>query len=387
MRLLAIALALAANLALAQAPEAALQGAFVDGMQALQAGDAERAERLFRDILARTDSPRVKLELARALYLQDRLKEAKTLFEEVAAASDTPWRVRDNIAPFVRDIEERTGYLKFGFSLVTDSNPSSIAPQEEFVIGEFRVTPTEAPQEETGLRYSLRGWWPFDESGRHAAYLSAAYNDFSGEELDRLTLDAGAMTWLGATERVRGKAGIEAATLGGRRLYDFPYVALEAVLAEEAAWRLAGDARVGRVRFHDYAYLDADFLSSALSLHRALAQTATGTLRAGVEFSRAAEDPYSYDSWELASALQVLWPASAYMLGASASYGERDYAATDPLFGRVRADTKLRLEVTFGNKNWRLRDKQVSLVAAVEENRSSIEFYGYRKANLTVVVD
>ena len=387
MRLLAIALAFAANLALAQAPEAAFQGLFVDAMQALQAGDAERAERLFRDILARTDSPRVKLELARALYLQGRLKEAKTLFDEVAALSDTPWRVRDNIAPFVRDIEERTGYLKVGFSLVSDSNPRSIARQEEFTIGGIRVTPTEAPQEEAGLRYSLRGWWPFDESGRHAAYLSAAYNDFSGQELDRLTLDVGAMSWLGATGRLRGKAGIEAGTFGGSRLYDFPYVALEAVLAEAPAWRFAGEAKLGRVRFNDYAYLNADFLSSALSLHRALAQTAAGTLRASVELSRAAEDPYSYDGLELASGLHVLWPASAYTLGASATYGEREYAAADPLFGQVRADTKLRLELTLGNRNWHLRDKHVALVAAVEENHSSIEFYAYRKANLTVVVD
>ena len=110
----------------------ALQREFVEAMQQLKAGHLAGAERILRAMLERTDSPRVKLELARVLYLEGRDAEAKALFREVSARSDTPWRVRDNIAPFVRSIEERSGYLRFGVTVVSDSNPRSLPAQEEF---------------------------------------------------------------------------------------------------------------------------------------------------------------------------------------------------------------------------------------------------------------
>jgi hypothetical protein len=382
----ALCLALASLQAAAQQPDA-LQRAFVEGMQHLQAGDAAQAERVFRAMLERTDSPRVKLELARALYAQGRLKEAKALFREVAAQSDTPWRVRDNIARFVGDIEERTGYLKFGLTVISDTNPRNLAPQEEFSIGNLRVTPTEAPKEEYGLRYLVRGWRPFSASGRTAGYFSAAYSDFAGQEIDRLALDVGVVQALTDSGRVRGKAGIELGTFAGHRLYDFPYLGLDAVLLDRPNWRLAGETKIGKVRFADFTYLDADFASGALSVRRAFTPSVVGSFRAGIERSHATEKPYSYKGWDLSPGISVLWASTAYTLGANALYGERKYGAADPLFGVVRKDARARLELTLGNKNWRWRDWQIALVGSLEENRSSIGFFDYRKANLSVVVE
>lgn len=390
MRPLALALcfacALASVAASAQQPDA-LQRAFVEGMQLLEAGEAAQAEHIFRAMLERTDSPRVKLELARALYAQGRLKEAKVLFQEVSALSDTPWRVRDNIAHFVSDIEERTGYLKFGVTLISDTNPRNLAPQEEFSIGNLRVTPTEAPQKEYGLRYLVRGWRPFSGAGRTAGYFSAAYSDFAGQEIDRLGLDLGIVQALGDSGRLRGKAGIEVGTFGGHRLYEFPYLGLDAVILQRPAWRLTGETKIGKVEFPRFAYLDADFASAALLAQRRLSAASTGSLRLGVERSRAAEKPYSYDGWDLSPGISVLWAATAYTLGAHALYGERSYGAPDPLFGVVRKDARARLELTLGNKNWRWRDWRLALVGALEENRSSIGFFDYRKANVSVVVE
>ena len=383
---LCFALALAAFPAGAQQPDA-LQRMFVEGMQHMQSGEADQAERVFRAMLERTDSPRVKLELARALYAQGRLKEAKALFREVAAQSDTPWRVRDNIARFVGDIEERTGYLKFGLTVISDTNPRNLAPQEEFSIGNLRVTPTEAPKEEYGLRYLVRGWRPFSASERTAGYFSAAYSDFAGQEIDRLALDVGVVQALTDSGRVRGKAGIELGTFAGHRLYDFPYLGLDAVLLDRPAWRLAGETKIGKVRFADFTYLDADFASGALSVRRAFTPSVVGSFRAGIERSHATEKPYSYKGWDLSPGISVLWAATAYTLGANALYGERKYGAADPLFGVVRKDARARLELTLGNKNWRWRDWQFALVGSLEENRSSIGFFDYRKANLSVVVE
>jgi hypothetical protein len=380
------ALALLTAFSTVYAQEDALQRAFVQGLQARQAGDLLRAEQIFREMLTGTSSPRVRLELARTLFEQAKYGEAKVLFKEVSVQSETPWRVRDNIALFVREIEERTGYLKFGVTVVSDSNPGNLARQKEFSIGDLQVTPVEAPKRLTGLRYSIQGWQPLAPIGG-AGYLTASYVDYPTEEFDRLTVDAGFARNLVASGRLRGKAGLEFGTADGSSLYQFPYLGLDAVLAQSETSRLAGELKFGKVRFSDFDYLDATYRSGALSLRREWTQSVATTLRAAVEGSRAAEQPYTYYGWDLAPGISTFWPQTTFLAGATVSFGKRKYAEVDPLFARRREDEKTRLEVTVGNKKWRWRDSYVALVASLEENRSNVGFFDYQKTNLSVVIE
>lgn len=374
------------RLAFGQPSDEDLQRAFIQGAQQVQAGKLAQAASTFREMLEVTGSPRVKLELAHALFLQGKYDEAKVLFKEVSLRADTPWRVRDNIALFVREIEERTGYLKFDLTVVSDSNPGNLARQKEFSIGDLQVTPTEAPKRLTGLRYSAQAWQPLEPIGG-AGYLTASYIDYPTEEFDRLTVDVGLAKNLVTSGRVRGKAGLEFGTSDGSGLYQFPYVGLDAVLSQSEAYRLAGELKLGKVRLSDFDYLNATYRSGALSLRRELSPSVAGTIRAAVEGSRAAEQPYTYYGWDLAPGVSTFWPETTFLLGATLSFGRRKYAEADPLFGRRREDEKTRVEVTLGNKKWRWRDSYVALVASLEENHSNIEFFAYQKTNLSVVIE
>jgi len=384
--LVAIALAAALSSGVGAANEETLQRSFIEGVQQMQAGNFAQAEALFRRMLQETDSPRIKLELARTLYFQGKYEEAKTLFQDVAAHADTPWRVRDNIARFVRDIEERTGYFKFGVSLVSDSNPRNLSAQREFSIGDLHLTSTETPKRATGLRYFARGWQPVSEPFAIAGYVVASYIDYPGGNLDRLTVDAGLAKDIWGTA-VRGKAGMEFATFGDKRLYQFPYAGFESVLSESDSHRLSGDVKAGKVRFPDFTYLDATYWSAALSARRALSQFVAATARVGVEHSAANERPYSYRGWDLAPGVSTFWPDSTFTLGATLGVGARTYADVDPLFGRQRADRKKRLELSIGNKQWRWRNNYISLVTSYEANRSNIAFFEYRKTNIAVIIE
>ncbi len=365
----------------------ALQRAFVEAMQQLRAGKLGDAERILRGMLEHTHSPRVKLELARVLYLEGKDAEAKALFKQVSMQSDTPWRVRDNIAPFVRSIEERSGYLKLGVTIVSDSNPRNLAAQEEFTIGNFRVMPTEAPQKMTGLRYSVQGWMPALGASRTGGYLNASYADYPGRQLDRITADFGLLRNLSAGGRTRGRAGVELGTLAGRRLYHFPYLGLDSVLRQTETYRIAGEVKAGKVKFADFGYLDANYLSASASVRKAVSQAAAVSLSATLERSQARERAYSYAGWQLGPGIDLFWADSLYQFGARATLGCRRYKAVDPLFGQQRRDTTQRLEATLGNKRWRWRDNRISLVASIERNRSNIGFYSYRKFNLSVAVE
>jgi hypothetical protein len=89
----------------------------------------------------------------------------------------------------------------------------------------------------------------------------------------------------------------------------------------------------------------------------------------------------------VAPGVNLFLPESLFTVGASVSAGSRKYSDVDPFFGQLRKDSRSRLELRVGNKDWRWRSNYVSLVAAVEETRSSIEFYSYRKTNLSVVIE
>ena len=334
-------------------------------MEQLDAGNLAQAEKMLRDLLGYTGAPRVKLELARTLYLQGKYAEAKKLFNEVSTQSDTPWRVVDNVQHFVQQIEERAGYLKFGLTTIADSNPRNLAAQKEFAIGDLRVTPTEAPKKVYGLRYSMRAWKPVTELGG-GGYITASYNDYPGQDLDRLTADAGIAKNLNDSGSIRG---------------------FDAVLAESPSYRVTTELKAGKVRFADFGYLDATHTSAAFSVRKVMSEAATVSMSSSVERSSANERPYSYYGWELGPGVNTFWPKTALLVGARASIGTRKYADVDPLFGERRVDTRHRAEVSVGNKNWRWRNSYVSLVGSLEENRSNIGFYSYRKTSISVVVE
>ena len=390
MRYLALAIFLAGTLissaAFGQWSDKTLQRRFVEAMEQLDAGNLAQAEKMLRDLLGYTGAPRVKLELARTLYLQGKYAEAKKLFNEVSTQSDTPWRVVDNVQHFVQQIEERAGYLKFGLTTIADSNPRNLAAQKEFAIGDLRVTPTEAPKKVYGLRYSMRAWKPVTELGG-GGYITASYNDYPGQDLDRLTADAGIAKNLNDSGSIRGKTGVELGTFGGKRLYHFPYLGFDAVLAESPSYRVTTELKAGKVRFADFGYLDATHTSAAFSVRKVMSEAATVSMSSSVERSSANERPYSYYGWELGPGVNTFWPKTALLVGARASIGTRKYADVDPLFGERRVDTRHRAEVSVGNKNWRWRNSYVSLVGSLEENRSNIGFYSYRKTSISVVVE
>ena len=383
----AAALAAGPGLAAGRMDNETLQRSFVEAMQRLESGDLERAETILRSVLKGASTPRVKLELARALFLRGKYREAKALFEEVMTRTDTPWRVRDNIAHFVRQIEERVGYLKLGSTLISDSNPRNLPPQKEVTIGNLQLTPTEAPRKMTGSRHTVQGWLPVNRPFRGGGYLNASLSDYSGEDSDRLTADLGVLKELSDDGRVRAKAGFELGMAGGRRLYQFPYLGFDSVLSQSESSRVTAEAKVGRIDVPDAGYLDATAATAAAAWRKTLSPAASASFRGTVEVSDANEHPYSYHGWELSPGIDLFQQRSLFLIGARAAVGARSYHGKDPLFGERRSDTRYRLEVSLGNKRWRWQDRYVSLLASFERTDSSIGFYDYRKFNVSLVLE
>src|SRR5687767_13945530 len=270
-----------------------IQRAFVEGARLLNAGEFEAAARTFRALLERTNSPRVKLELARTLFYLKQYEESRALFKEVQLEPDIPWQVRDNIDRFIQNADDIVGYVRFSVSLVGDSNPRNITSQREFTIGGIRLTfqPPEDNKRVTGLRYGIQAYQPILPEIRLAGYLAASYLDYPTTGLDRLTVDAGVVKELAGEGGPRIRGGIEAGTFGDRRLYDFPYVGYLQPLSRSPAHNVNADFKLGQVNFPHFAYLDAAYVSGTVSAVQVLSQTVALSLAGTAEDSRAREAP------------------------------------------------------------------------------------------------
>jgi outer membrane protein len=372
--------------AIAEAPSREIQRAFIEGGRLLQAGDYAAAERIFRELLRKTSSSRIKLELARTLFYEKRYREARAIFKEVQLEPEIPWQVRDNIDTFIRQIDNIVGYVKGSVAVISDTNPENITSQREFSIGGIRLTfqPPAENKKVTGLRYLVDAFQPIWQEGRLSSYLTGAYIDYPGEALDRLTVDMGLTKGLDRDGRSALRAGVEWGTFAGRQLYNFPYVAGLDVLSQSSSYRITGEAKAGRVSFPYYRYLDADYLSLTVSGVRALSATTAASLSATAEGSSAREKPYSYTGLTLVPGFAWLLSEPALLVKTNASFSDRHYGAIDPLFGKQRADRKTWAEVTVRSKAWRLFNFTPLLVFSVERNRSNIDYYTYRKANFSI---
>jgi hypothetical protein len=371
--------------AAAQNYDPEIQRAFLEGVRQLDAGNYDAAAGIFRALLQRTSSPRIKLELARTLFLQKRYREARVLFDEVRLDPEVPWQVRDNVEPFIAAIERAEGLVKFSASVAYDSNPRNMSSQKEFTISGAQLTfvPPADNKPVYGLRYLVQASSPA-LADDISAYFTGSYLDYPGNSLDRLTIDAGAIKEL-PTARSSLKAGVEAGTFGDKRLYNFPYVGAFHVISEGAAHRLGGDVKFGYVRFPHSAFLDAVYRSVSLSALGDLSGTAV-SLNGALESSTAAERPYSYHGVSGGPGLAWLLPEPAMLLRGDLSLSRRRYADSDPLFGERRVDYRRRFELSTMSKQWRLMNQRPVLSLSFEKNRSSIAFYEYRKVNVSVTL-
>lgn len=94
----------------AQPAEERVQASFVRGVVAIEAGDAQTAVRIFRDLLAEDPNlHRVRLELARAYFVLQEWELSRREFLTVLSAN-IPYSVKRNIIRFLDAIDRRRGW-------------------------------------------------------------------------------------------------------------------------------------------------------------------------------------------------------------------------------------------------------------------------------------
>ncbi len=140
----------------AEASEAANQNEFRKGLSFLFNSNYSDAEDVFEGLFARTKAPRVKLEWARAAYLNKNYELSKKLFEEVME-SEIPESVRFNIMIYLNQLADLTDQIDYKINFVRDTNPQgSSKPQTIIIYGiPFEYIPVQRQETLNGINLGV----------------------------------------------------------------------------------------------------------------------------------------------------------------------------------------------------------------------------------------
>ncbi|BBB28906.1 surface lipoprotein assembly modifier [Neptunomonas japonica] len=368
--------------AVVSAKQRSLQKLFVMGLLTLEQRDYKASIAIFSEMLKKTDSPRVRLELARALFLDRQFTASKANFQKVLFKEGVPWGVKQNIRQYLNQIDNDIGFIKLGVSFVSDSNPSNFTSSEEVSISgrSFKVVRPEGDQEAKGVRYNMNSGFPLSADSRTQAFLNISFSDFQGGDLDRWLGDVGIVSSFEALPKVKAKAGLEYSEKNGNKQYDFSYLSVFYTPSVIDQFSFRHEVRVAKLAVDGASHLDADVYRVATIF--------TSPLKSGmfldggltIDKSVARENPYSYHEGVLSLGLDL--PVNDWAFKLSSSLGMRLYGEVDPFFGERRRDTNKKLGFLLSNKTIHSYGYKPEVGVTYEQNDSSLAFFEYDKISL-----
>lgn len=362
--------------------QSSLQQLFVIGLFTLEQRDYKASIAIFSEMLKKTDSSRVRLELARSLFLDRQFAASKTNFQIVLFTEEVPWAVKQNIRQYLNQIDTDIGFIKFGVSFVSDSNPGNFTSSEEVSISgrSFKVVRPEGDQEAKGIRYAMSSGLPLSSDSRTQAFLNASFSDFEGGELDRWLGDVGVVSSFKVLPKIKVKAGLEYSEKNGNKQYDFSYLSIFYTPSVVDQFSFRHEVRVAKLVVDGASHLDADVYRAATIF--------TSPLKNGmfidggviIDKSVAREAPYSYNEGVLSLGLDL--PVNDWAFKLSSSLSLRLYGDVDPFFGERRRDTNKKFGVLLSNKKIHSYGYKPEVGVTYEQNDSSLAFFEYDKISL-----
>lgn len=363
------------------------QARFNVGLQFLLDRDYAAAAKVFEALFAETQSERVRLEWARAAYLQQDYEKAESLFKAVLATGP-PLSVREKIEVFLEDIRLAQGSVDYSFSLVRDSNPVATTRVRSFnLFGlPFEYTPQVGTKTAWGIDYRLSGTKGLDESRRWIGSVGLVGTHFGDPTINRTGLDAHLIFRMFFEPRVEVKLSHERANRGTNPLYRFSSLNFRHVIETSARWRWSNELRYGVIAYPLSTYQNSTLSSYRLSGDWALSPTAAIGFELVWDTGRAAEHPYSFmsNSYGLTGAHFVEAVATRVTLKWLAT--NRRHAEADPFFGIHRVDLQQNFILTFEPTALRIAGLTPVVELRREKNTSTLPLSSYDRTVGSVIL-
>jgi hypothetical protein len=359
-----------------------IQRHFEEALRAEQAGDQARAIILFTALSAEAPTPRVRLELARALFLAGEYRRAKQVFDRVYRG-DLPYPVRRSINVFLDDIDQHIGYVRPSVGLVFDSNPTGAARSGVYDIFGAPLAYRSTSKTEVGVSYRLDGLKPIGrQDGRQWQIAYEADGVWFEDRLPRRYGAEAALRTVELQRRVYVSLGWRG-TLNDTQRSSSAFVGYERRFLPRPDREIGVSASLEFNRFPGQPYLRGETVRAAAAYTRDLGRATSARIAAGGSGSTIKDS-----QWPQATAFAQVGAARSLPglnlnLTGSVSLTLADYGARDIFFGKARSDQIGRAEVALYQAR-PIFGLFPGVVASYEARRSNIDFYGYGRAGLSV---
>ncbi len=336
-----------------------------------------------------TDAIRIKLELARALYLSGQLHDSRDKFVEVLEELpvNTPPQVRANVERFLIDINRKLNPVRFGFSILKDSNPTqSTETRKVTIFGlEFDYTPPTEIKEEYGIRVTADLMVKPSEKTELAGFLS--HTQYESSDHTRSFFVPEFRYLLSESRRLWTRLGFEYEGLNKKTLRQSPFIGfrkLDDFPAQRVSTML--DVRYVSQNYPDFSFVNGRTIEAQFFGKRQISSMVALNGSLGFENTSAREDPYASRASSLSYGLNL----TDFLWGIDLNIGQRHrhrrYKGNDPFFGFRRDDRELTQSLSFQKSGFYvwgilpsvevIREKRKSNINIVEFDRTQAVLSG-----------
>ena len=373
----------------ATAFDAEMQHEFLDGMTNYSGRNYARAEAIFRQILDRQPNLlRVRLELARTLYMEGKDEQADYHFR-LAAGERPSDPVLRNILRFRQAIRSRRSWrFDFDFGFAPDSNINSATDKETVDIHglPFKLDSAGRSRSGTGRFVGADASVRVNRSGRVPIYIGGygrltRYGDHRFDDA-YAGVEAGPEFRLGGGQLRTTMTGLWR-WYGRHRLLTSLGARLNYERFAGKSWTLGGDLLV---RHNDYSHrtdVDGWDAEARLSANRPLGATILGFGYVGMRRSWASDPGQAFWREQLGIGFlkEIGWGLRPELRADIArQVGDAPLAP----FGKRRRDWLLQGSLSIYKRDWNMRGFAPSLSVTMTRNRSTLTLYDEKRARAEI---
>jgi tetratricopeptide (TPR) repeat protein len=353
----------------------------------LQQAEYASAVRILRRLLSSNpEVVRVRLELARALFLARDYEAARYHFDLVLG-QDLPDAVRQNVYRYLTAIEAETTWLSLSVYVGPDSNPTSATSAQTIdILGQtFELNPDARAKKAVGLVAFAQARWAFGPENRAFVRGNVELREFPDSHADYAYLQSTLGQNLVSGNTVwTMEAGPLGALYQGRALYAGGLVRLSHASPVTPRLLSSQSVSVRRLDYYDdFEYLSAEQGWIGGDLRYAI--DPTSGISAGLQLirSRAQESAYSYSTLEF-SAVYNKELRRRFNASVRVAASRTEYDGELALFEKVRADTLFAVDVNLVARDWSVHGFAPLLAVGASWNDSTIALFEYTRQYLGV---
>ena len=359
---------------------------FLKGQLALIKADYGEAVKLFRRILSRNpDLTRVRLELARALFLARDFDAARYHFE-IALGQALEEPVRENIYRFLRAIQGRTSWFTVSAVFGPDSNPTyATRAQTINLFGQtFVLNPDAKAKRAYGLIVDAQGRYVFGEDNRNFVRTAIGYRGYPGAYADYESFEiTGGRSLISGQSLWTAEAGPLAARFQHQALYEGGVIRFTHTRPLGERFLASSYLSLKQIEYGTYEYLSAKQVWGGATMRYALNPTSGISGSVSLGNNRAENGAYSYDAMEATLGYSKELP-SRFNVEARLTANRFSYDQPAPLFGTLREDELVQIDLDVTARDWSFHGFAPKVLMSVGHNHSTIALYSYDRRFLGI---